>query len=154
MGWVSRGAVDGPCSLTPHTEVPVPQIITGPWVWSPRLDRPGAVNTDGGYLHSVWSAGEMKGSETVMSERVLLVGNAERAAPYGPRGLGEVRRLEILYPKRLVSELHIVIQRLLFFSTCRMFQSVNTSEALPVWSFHFSGVAGQTDGQMAKCNVV
>lgn len=121
MGRVSRGTVDGPRSLTPRTEVPVPQILTGPWVWSPRMDRPGPVSADSGCLHGIWSAGETKGSRTVMAERVLLVGNADRAAPYGPTGLGEVRWLEILYPKRLVRELHIVIQRLLFFSTCRMF---------------------------------
>lgn len=65
-------------------------------------------------MHSVWSADETKGPVTVMSERVLLVGDAERAAPDERRGLGEVRRLEILYPKRLISELRIVIQQLFF----------------------------------------
>ena len=56
------------------------------------------MSTDGGYVHSVWSADATRGSVTVMSERAPLVGNAGRAAPYERRGLGEVRRLEILYP--------------------------------------------------------
>ena len=80
----------------------------------PKTGCPGAVNTEGGYLHSVWSPDETEGSMTVVSEHVLLVGNSERAAPYGRRELGEVRQLEILYPKRLVSELPTVIQQLLF----------------------------------------
>lgn len=45
-----------------------PRLQPAPECGPRGLDRPGAVNTDGGYLHPVSGAqSEMKGSETVMS---------------------------------------------------------------------------------------